>query len=306
MSDEKSEQLVLKSSSTEYNFYNSDESRSQSILSSNSSNIQTFKKNFKDTKNLNGSLGVVKEVSNNVIEEDPEEDIRTSKDNSSSSRHFTKDSHPNEGLVKKEINEVNFSTSSQKSDVDRIVEFMKDLLSRCNLILSFYQESKNHESIPFEVEMAYLLNTITNDIKVFITTVTSAKNIKNESNLQIITESNEKITITDDLIKLLKLHSEFQQMKAPIVQSFMTLSDYCQNTRHLYNQMSDVFKKKIHANLAKYSIDLMKESVVLEEEGKKEQSAQKKSQAQFLLDEAYAEHKSLGKFISSSRFPLFK
>lgn len=206
-SDERSEQLVLKSSSTEYNFYNSDESRSQSILSSNSSNIQSIKKPFKESKNLNSSLGIVKEVSNNVIEEDPDEDIKTSKDASSNGR--VPSWHQNE-VPKVESNDLQNSTSSQNSEVDKILDFMKDLVNRCTMILSFYEEHKNLDTIPFECEMAYLLNTICKDLKVFITTFSSAKNIQAESNLQIISESNEKIDITEDLIKKLKQRPEFK------------------------------------------------------------------------------------------------
>ena len=80
-SDENSEKLVLKSSSTEYNFYNSDDSRGPSMVSSNSSQFNQFRK-ARDSRKFNASLGVVKEVSNNAIEEDPDEEMKTSKDTS--------------------------------------------------------------------------------------------------------------------------------------------------------------------------------------------------------------------------------
>lgn len=149
-SDDNSEKLVLKSSSTEYNFYNSDESRGPSIVSSNSSNVQTFKKPFKDTKKLNSSLGIVKEVSNNVIEEDPDEDIKTSKDNSSHGKKGNWDSPKQEDRVQSEREHVEPSNFTRESDINKIVEFMRDLVHRCTVVLSFYTDKRNHDLVAYE------------------------------------------------------------------------------------------------------------------------------------------------------------
>lgn len=81
-------------------------------------------------------------------------------------------------------------------------------------------------------------------------------------------------------------------MKAPIVQHYLQLSDKMGQTIHLYNKMSDAFKVRIPHNLAKYSVDLFQEAAVLFEDGKVEEGERKKSQAHFLLDEAYAENKN--------------
>ena len=183
-SDENSEKLALKSSSTEYNFYNSDESRGQSILSSNSSNIQPFKRGYKESKNFNGSLGIVREVSNNAIEEDPDEDINTSKDPSSSDHTKNLESKFEELAIEKDENSL--SNLSQKSDVEKIIESMKDLMNRCDMIMSFYEERRNFEIIPQERELAYLCNRICYDLKVFITTLSNQTEIKDDTILQII------------------------------------------------------------------------------------------------------------------------
>ena len=229
-SDENSEKLVLKSSSTEYNFYNSDESRGQSMLSSNSSNIQPFKRALKEPKILNNSLGIVKEVSNNAIEEDPEEDACTFKDLSSSNHTKPTDLDIKEE-TKQDVN--NQSDLSQKSDIDKVIEFMKDLLNRWEMVISFYNERKNLVIIPQEKELAYILNKICYDLKVFITTFSSVLEIKEETNLQIISENNEKVEVTEDLIKRLKGNQEFKNMKEEIVKNFMALSEEVTKTHDL-------------------------------------------------------------------------
>ena len=74
-SDKNSELLALKSSGTEYNFYNSEISKDgQSVVSSNSSNFPRFK----NVNKYNWSLEIVKESSNKTNEEDPEEDYKVS------------------------------------------------------------------------------------------------------------------------------------------------------------------------------------------------------------------------------------
>mmetsp|Transcript_41258 Transcript_41258/g.47539 ORF Transcript_41258/g.47539 Transcript_41258/m.47539 type:complete len:161 (+) Transcript_41258:1101-1583(+) len=147
MDDKNSEMLALKSSSTEYNFYNSDESRGQSILSSNSSNFQQFKNQNK----YNGSLKVVKEVSNTAIEEDPDED------NSSGQVKVKDDVERRDDETVQVQQEI--SKLSLNADVSKIVDFMKDLIQRCKMVYSFYEERKTQELIiQYEIEMAYLLN----------------------------------------------------------------------------------------------------------------------------------------------------
>lgn len=128
MDDKNSEMLALKSSSTEYNFYNSDESRGQSILSSNSSNFQQFKNQNK----YNGSLKVVKEVSNTAIEEDPDEDIKTSKENSSGQVKVKDDVERRDDETVQVQQEI--SKLSLNADVSKIVDFMKDLIQRCKMV----------------------------------------------------------------------------------------------------------------------------------------------------------------------------
>ena len=76
-SDKNSELLALKSSDTEYNFYNSEMSKGgQSGISSNSSNFPRFK----NVNKYNCSLEIVKESSNKTNEEDPDEDLKVSYD----------------------------------------------------------------------------------------------------------------------------------------------------------------------------------------------------------------------------------
>ena len=138
-SDNSSEELALKSSSTEYNFYNSDESRYQSAMSSNSSNIQPIKK-FGENKNINSTLKlkVVKEVSNGAIEEDPDEDIKTSKENSTG-EHLTDQAVPPQS-IDDDLNHLVVEESPFSNDIPKIKDFMKDLIRRSNMIMSFYDE----------------------------------------------------------------------------------------------------------------------------------------------------------------------
>lgn len=137
-SDEGSEKLALKSSGTEYNFYNSDESKGGfSMFSSNSSSMQPFKKigEVAITKN---SLKVVREVSNGAIEEDPDEDIKTSKENSTTDKfnEVSEDLNKHEPETDQNgLAELSFTNDSYK-----IKEFMKDLIRRSNMIMSFYDE----------------------------------------------------------------------------------------------------------------------------------------------------------------------
>lgn len=209
----------MKSSSTEYNFYNSDESRGQSILSS-SSNTQPFKK-AKDVAYYNNSLGIVKEVSNNTIEEDPEEE------NSSGKLVFPAE------LAQKEESNSN-STSSHKSEIDKVIDFMKDLTNRSEMIYSFYEEAQNQEVHEQELELAYLLNKICYDLKVFITTFASSKELRDDTGLQIISESNEKVDITESLIKMIKSTQEFKDIKESIVQHFINLSELVEKRHNCY------------------------------------------------------------------------
>jgi len=137
-SDENSEKLALKSSSTEYNFYNSDESRGQSMLSSNSSNIQPFKKQFRDSKNFNNSLKVVQEVSSGAIEEDPEEDIKTSKENSTVDKNT--DHSYEDTKIERRKDHIEIDDKVSASDINKIKDFMRDLIKRSKLIMSFYDE----------------------------------------------------------------------------------------------------------------------------------------------------------------------
>jgi hypothetical protein len=191
--------LALKSSSTEYNFYNSDESRGQSI-SSSSSNMQPFKKP-KDAGYYNNSLEIVKEASNNAIEEDPDEGSSTGKLASAS---------------EKAQNEGNKSTSSaslEKSDIEKVIDFMKDLTNRSEMIYSFYEETQTLEVHEQELELAYLLNKICYDLKVFITTFSSSKDIKDDTGLQIISENGEKVDISESLIRKIKSSHEFKDVK---------------------------------------------------------------------------------------------
>ena len=127
------------------------------MFSSNSSNIQPLKRPFKEPKGLNSSLGIVREVSNNAIEEDPDEDMNTSKDKSTSDPQKQSQSSHKEGFIE---TRNSLSNLSVKSDAEKIIEFMKDLINRCELIMSFYTERKNMEIIPQEKELAYLLNKI--------------------------------------------------------------------------------------------------------------------------------------------------
>lgn len=157
-SDENSEKLVLKSSSTEYNFYNSDDSRGPSMVSSNSSQFNQFRK-MRESRKFNASLGVVKEVSNKSIEEDPDEEMRTSKE-TEKDQNLVFDVEQNEGSVRQSPERVESSNSSNKSDVNKIVEYMKDLVDRCKSIMSFYSEKKTQEPMAYQCEMAYLLNKI--------------------------------------------------------------------------------------------------------------------------------------------------
>jgi hypothetical protein len=191
--------IALKSSSTEYNFYNSDESRGQSI-SSSSSNMQQFKKT-KDAGYYNNSLEIVKEASNNAIEEDLDEDSSIGKLASAS---------------EKAQNEGNKSTSSaslEKSDIEKVIDFMKDLTNRSEMIYSFYEETQTLEVHEQELELAYLLNKICYDLKVFITTFSSSKDIKDDTGLQIISENGEKVDISESLIQKIKSSQEFKNVK---------------------------------------------------------------------------------------------
>lgn len=289
-SDDNSEKLVLKSSSTEYNFYNSDESRGPSIVSSNSSNMQTFKKPFKDAKKLNSSLGIVKEVSNNVIEEDPDEDIKTSKDNSSHGKQGPWDSPKQDDAAQSEKEHVELSNFSRRSDINKIVEFMRDLVHRCNMVLSFYNDKRSHELVAYECEMAYLINKICYEAKVFITTFANSKEFKNESDLQIVSETNEKIDITEDHINLLKHNEEYKALKAPIVKYFLALSDQLNKMLDCINKMDKSFQQRLANNLMKFAIDVVEEAVVLDEDNRAEQAIKKYTQAQFLLDELLSEY----------------
>jgi len=294
-SDENSEKLVLRSSSTEYNFYNSDDSRGPSIVSSSSSQFNPFRKP-KENKNLNGSLGIVKEVSNNAIEEDPDEDMKTSKDTSSKNPPEITETVTKEESFKQEQEQVGSSNSSQKSDVNKIVEYMKDLVDRCSTIISFYSEKKNQEPIVYKLEMAYLLNKIWYELKEFMSTFTTSANLKNDSSLQIVNEANEQIDITVEMIRSLKSNKEYKSLKIPVTKYFLSLTDQLEKMHDSFDKMDRVFQMNLSNNLLKFAIDLVQEAYVLDEEERKDEAVKKYTQALFIMDELLAEKYKMNQF----------
>lgn len=138
--------------------------------------------------------------------------------------------------------------------------------------------------------MAYLINKICYEAKVFITTFANSKEFKNESDLQIISETNEKIDITEDHINLLKHNEEYKTLKAPIVKYFLALSDQLNKMLDCINKMDKSFQQRLANNLMKFAIDVVEEAVVLDEDNRIEQSIKKYTQAQFLLDELLSEY----------------
>lgn len=286
-SDENSEKLVLKSSSTEYNFYNSDKSRGPSILSSNSSNFQTFKDYNKVYKSIKAPAD---DVADKVIEEDPREDVKTSKDNSTSNANNPW-ANSGKGNDESKAQEAEHSTSSYKSDINKIVEFMKNLIRRCKTIMSFFDDKKTQEPLNYECELAYLLNKICYEAKVFITTFANSKETnEEEASLLIISDTDEKIEITDDLIIALKQDEEYLNMRKPIVKYFLTLSEQLKRMHDYFNRMDKNFQRTLANNLMKFAIDLIEEAVVLDEDQDERTAIHKYTQAQFILDELLAEY----------------
>jgi hypothetical protein len=194
-----------------------------------------------------------------------------------------------EGSVRQSPEGVGSSSSSNKSDVNKIVEYMKDLVDRCKSMMSFYSETKTQEPIAYQCEMAYLLNKIWFELKEFISTFSNSNNLRNDTSFQIIYEANEQIDITVELIRTLRSNKEYKALRVPIVQYFLSLSDQLSKMHDSFAKMDKVFQLKLTNNLMKFAIDLVEEAWVLDEEERTEQAVQKYIQALFIMDELLAE-----------------
>ena len=171
------------------------------------------------------------------------------------------------------------------SDILLITEFMKDLVKKSKMIISFYDDMKIQETSSYDLEIAFLLNKICYDAKTFITTFSGSKDSKDSQNLQILSNTNEKVEITEDLIRNLRNNKDYKDMKSSIVQNYLLMSNQISKTSDFFNRIDDSFKSTLASNLMKLSIDIVEEAVVLDESDLKDMAINKYIKAQFILDE---------------------
>lgn len=183
------------------------------------------------------------------------------------------------------INQIELSNDSLKNNILLIVKFMRELVQRSKLIVSFYEENITSEPLPYEMEVSFLLNKICYETKTFITTFSSPKENKDTSSLVVLSKSNEKLRLTDELIRNLKSNSDYKEMRATIVQNYLLMSNQISKEADFYNKIDENFKNTLASNLMKFSIDIVEEAVVLDESEQKDLAVQKYTQAQFILDE---------------------
>ena len=278
---EDDEEFLLKSNSTELKFYDSTASKGEPDRDS-------FVDSSHKHNRVRQSLEVVKEASHKTNEEDNEEELKYIDANILDKNAYFR--NQSDKLNEFEINIEEEIKQELKQDIDKIFEFMVDLLHRSKMILSFYKEQKTLELCPNELEIAYLLNKIWYESKTFISTFYSSKEGKEDASLQIVSDSKENIKITEELISTLKRNAEYNKMIRLIVNYFLLMSKQVLNTYSLINKIDESFQKTLASSLTKFCIEIIEEAVVLDEEELKEEAIQKYSQAQFILDELLCEY----------------
>lgn len=171
-----------------------------------------------------------------------------------------------------------------------IVKFMKELVHRSKMIISFYEEKGTSEQLSYELEIGFLLNKICYETKIFITTFSNPKESKDNASLFVTLDQANKIKITEDIIRNVKDQKGYKDMRTTVVQNYLFMSNQISKDPDFYNKIDDSFKNTLASNLMKLSIDIVEQAVILDESEQKDLAVHKYTQAQFILDEILSKH----------------